>query len=140
MAVTPYIRKVHYYETDRMGIVHHSNYARFFEEARLHYLEQVGLSYHAMEEWGLLSPVLYCNATFHKPLRFPEEFSVVVKLKGFGGVRFSVEYQIYMDGSEQPVTTGETGHCFLNASMHPVRLDKQYPELHAQMLSLLDSE
>jgi acyl-CoA thioester hydrolase len=140
MPVTPYTRKVHFYETDRMGIVHHSNYARWFEEARLHYMEQVGLPYPVMEEWGVLSPVLYCNAVFHKPLRFPEEFSVDVKLKEFGGIRFSVAYQIYVAGHEQPVTTGETGHCFLNASMHPVRLDKQYPELHARMLALLESE
>ena len=140
MAVTPYTRKVHFYETDRMGIVHHSNYARWFEEARLHYMEQVGLPYHAMEEWGLLSPVLYCNTVFHKPIRFPEELSVTVKLKGFVGARFSVAYQIYVAGHEQPVTTGETGHCFLNAAMHPVRLEQQYPELHARMLALLEAE
>ena len=140
MAVTPYKRKVHFYETDRMGIVHHSNYARWFEEARLYYMEQLGLPYHAFEAWGLLSPVLYCNTTFHKAIRFPEEFSVSVKLKDFGGVRFSVAYQIYVAGNEQPVTTGETGHCVLNADMHPVRLEKQYPELHARMLALLESD
>ena len=27
-------RKINYYETDKMGIVHHSNYIRFLEEAR----------------------------------------------------------------------------------------------------------
>mgnify|MGYP000760839124 CR=1 FL=1 len=36
--IQPYERTAHYYETDRMGIIHHSNYIRWFEETRIHYL------------------------------------------------------------------------------------------------------
>lgn len=38
-----YSRSVNYYETDQMGIVHHSNYIRYFEEARLHWMDEIGL-------------------------------------------------------------------------------------------------
>ena len=41
MKFKPYIRKVNYYETDRMSIVHHSNYIRYFEEARIYAMEQI---------------------------------------------------------------------------------------------------
>ena len=41
----PYIHKVQYYETDQMAFVHHSNYIRWFEEARIHYMEQIGAPY-----------------------------------------------------------------------------------------------
>ena len=44
-----YVRKVQYYETDRMGIVHHSNYIRWMEEARTDVLEQIGLPYDKIE-------------------------------------------------------------------------------------------
>ena len=44
-----YQRKVQYYETDQMGIVHHSNYIRWFEEARIDLMEQMGLGYEKME-------------------------------------------------------------------------------------------
>ena len=44
-----YTHKVQYYETDAMAIVHHSNYIRWFEEARLDYLEQIGLPYDEIE-------------------------------------------------------------------------------------------
>ena len=37
-----YTRRANYYETDKMGIIHHSNYIRWFEEARLHYMEEMG--------------------------------------------------------------------------------------------------
>ena len=52
-----YSHKVQYYETDQMGIVHHSNYIRWFEEARTDLMEQMGLGYDEMEARGILSPV-----------------------------------------------------------------------------------
>ena len=38
-------RKINYYETDRMGIVHHSNYIRFLEEARCAFLDSINIKY-----------------------------------------------------------------------------------------------
>ena len=49
-------RKANYYETDQMGIVHHSNYIRWFEEARLEMLRVMGLPYKKMEDNGILIP------------------------------------------------------------------------------------
>ncbi len=135
--LVPYTRKVRYYETDQMGIVHHSNYARWFEEARLHYMDQVGLSYATMEQWGLISPVLFCNASFKRPLRFNELFSIDVRLKDFSGVRFAVEYTVYQEPEHLLSATGETGHCFTNATMDPVRLKTNYPEIYERMLALM---
>lgn len=138
--LVPYCRKVHYYETDQMGIVHHSNYARWFEEARLHYMDQVGLSYEAMEQWGLISPVLFCSCTFKRPLRFSEEFTIDVRLKDFSGVRFSVDYKVYVGQERTLAAYGETGHCFTNAAMHPIRLKTNYPEIYQRMLALMPGE
>ena len=45
MIYKPYKHLVQYYETDQMGIVHHSNYIRWFEEARIYFMEQVGYSF-----------------------------------------------------------------------------------------------
>ncbi len=38
-------RKINYYETDRMGVVHHSNYIRYLEEARCYFLENIGIPF-----------------------------------------------------------------------------------------------
>ena len=51
-----YCHKVHYYETDKMAIVHNANYLRIFEEARLYYMEQIGVPYPEIEEAGILIP------------------------------------------------------------------------------------
>ena len=44
-----YIHKVKYYECDRMGVTHHSNYIRFMEEARIDWLDRHGYGFDRME-------------------------------------------------------------------------------------------
>jgi len=136
----PYTRKVRYYETDQMGIVHHSNYARLFEEARMDFLDQAGLDYHQMEQDGICVPVLAYRCRYKRPLRFPEEFTIVTTLKEFNGVRFRVEYEIYVQGSKVPAAFGETEHCFANKEMHPLRIEKRYPKIMDKVLSILPEE
>ena len=58
-----YQHKVQYYETDKMGIVHHSNYIRWMEEARIDFLSQIGWDYKKLEESGVISPVTAVDCT-----------------------------------------------------------------------------
>ena len=48
-----YIHKVQYYETDRMGLTHHSNYIRWMEEARVYWLDNRGFGFDKLEEMGI---------------------------------------------------------------------------------------
>lgn len=48
--MSDYVRKINYYETDKMGITHHSNYVRFMEEARTDFLEKHGCGYSSFEK------------------------------------------------------------------------------------------
>lgn len=50
-----------------MQVVHHSNYIRYFEEARTDYFEQVGYPYDKLEEMGIISPVLGVEAKYKSP-------------------------------------------------------------------------
>ena len=61
-----YIHKVHYYETDRMGITHHSNYIRWMEEARVNFLDQAGWGFDRMEADGIVSPITHVDCDFKK--------------------------------------------------------------------------
>ena len=49
-----YRHKVQYYETDKMGITHHSNYIRWMEEARIDFLAQIGWNYERLEVMGIV--------------------------------------------------------------------------------------
>lgn len=53
-----YYRKAQYHETDQMGIIHHSNYVKWMEEARIGYMSRMGFSYKKVEELGVISPVV----------------------------------------------------------------------------------
>ena len=52
---------VQYYETDKMGVTHHSNYIRFMEEARVEFFNSIGFDYFEFEKSGMVSPVIGLN-------------------------------------------------------------------------------
>ena len=71
-----YKSKVSYYETDCMNIVHHSNYIRYFEDARIQYMHDIGCDVAEMQSKGLYIPNVDAYARYKKPLKFGDEFSV----------------------------------------------------------------
>lgn len=132
-----YIHKVHYYETDKMGVTHHSNYIRWMEEARVHFLDRTGWGYFRVEEEGMISPVIGVNGKFLETTTFDDEISVEVKVKEFKGVRLVLEYEMRNVKNDHVVFTGISEHCFLNKEGNPVRLKKEYPEFYQLLTELV---
>ncbi|MCR4908298.1 MAG: acyl-CoA thioesterase [Lachnospiraceae bacterium] len=124
----PYVRPVYYYETDCMKIVHHSNYLRYFEEARLHYITQLGMPYATMEEEGIIIPVISASLDYRNSLVFGDTFRVYVTLTEYNGIKFSCSYRILKEGDEVVAATGNTSHCFLNREMKLFRFAREFPE------------
>ena len=91
----PYMLKARYYETDQMGIIHHANYIRWMEEARIDMLSQMGYPYRRFEEMGYISPVLHAECEYKKSVKFDDEVKIVVSLQEFGKVKFTLRYDIY---------------------------------------------
>lgn len=132
-----YERRVNYYETDGMGIVHHSNYIRYLEEARLYFLDAMGLPYHKIEEEKLMIPVLGVNCTYHYPARFDDVLIISPKITEFNGVRMTVFYRITEKKTGNLVLEGETKHCFTDCHLKPVSLKKVKPEMYEIFSSAL---
>lgn len=132
-----YQRRTNYYETDQMRIIHHSNYIRYFEEARLDWMEQIGLDYRRVEELGILIPVMFVNCQYLQPVHFEDEIEIQVKLARFDGIKMEFSYEIYQKKTGALCTTGSSGHCFLDSDMKPLRLKKQFPELYQTMQEAL---
>ena len=95
-----YKRKVHYYETDQMGIVHHSNYIRWFEEARIDLMEQMGLGYERMEEAGIISPVLSVQADYLRMMHFGDTFLISCFVKEYNGIKLTVGYEVINEATK----------------------------------------
>ncbi len=135
MIITPYKFRARYYETDKMGIVHHSNYIRWFEEARVHALDDAGISFTEIEAMGILSPVLSCSCVYKIPFKFDDTVIINSELTFFNGMRYEVSYTV-TDEEGTVHATGTTTHCFLDLNMRPIRLQKKYPEIYDLYLKL----
>ena len=131
-----YIHKVQYYETDKMGITHHSNYIRWMEEARVDFLEKIGYGFDKLEGEGITSPVLSVNCEYKESTKFNDEVLIKVKIKEFKGVRLIIEYVMTNNKTGNLVAKGETEHCFMNDKSMPVILKKASPEFDKKLKEL----
>lgn len=133
-----YIRRAKYYETDQMGVIHHSNYIRWMEEARVDMLSRQGYPYRRFEEMGYISPVLHAECEYKKSVKFDDEVKIAVSLKEFGRVKFKLGYDIYnMSEGGELSACGETTHCFLKGDGRPVLIDKEMPEFAEKMRKMI---
>lgn len=122
-----YIRKVNYYETDKMQCTHHSNYVRYMEEARVDYMDKLGYSYERLEAEKIVSPVIAVNLQFKKTTTFGDVIEIAVKPKSFTAVKVEFEYEMKCRG--EIVCLANSVHCFLNEKGHPISLKRVKPEL-----------
>ncbi len=128
-----YKHKVNYYETDKMGITHHSNYIRWMEEARVAYLAEVGWDYDKLESLGIISPVVSVECRYIKTTTFPEEITIDIGVDEFKGVKLKMKYtMINADG--EVVCEATSSHCFLDKAGVPIRFKKDYPEFYEIMM------
>lgn len=126
----PYEHKAQYYETDGMGIIHHSNYIRWFEEARVDMLEQLGIGYDRFEALGFSSPVLGVSCEYKHMVRFSEVVTVTARVLSYTGVKMTIGYKIADKQTGALRCIGESRHCFLAAGDRPVSLKRVWPEAH----------
>lgn len=121
--IKPYIRKVDYYETDQMSVVHHSNYIRWFEAARCDWMEQTGYSYAELEKHGIMSPVMSVKCNYKNMTRFGETVRIETNITLFTGIKMTVSYVVYGEEGEIKVD-GETTHCFIDQDYKLISLKK----------------
>lgn len=132
-----YEHKVQYYETDQMGIVHHSNYIRWFEEARVDLLGQIGMGYKQMEEAGVISPVLEVHAVYKTMTYFDDIVQIQVAVRKYNGIVLELSYEIRDKKTGEVRCTGDSRHCFLDRDGHPLSLKKSRPDMDEKLKSLL---
>lgn len=121
-----YIHQVKYYECDRMGVTHHSNYIRIMEEARIDFLDRLGCGFDKMEAAGIVSPVVSLSCNYRKTTTFKDEIAVEVTVAKVTPLKTTLSYTMTVDG--HVVFTGESVHCFLENG-RPVNIAERFPAL-----------
>ena len=131
-----YQHYVQYYETDKMGVTHHSNYIRFMEEARVDFFMNIGFDYFEFEKCGIVSPVVGLNnIRFKRPSTAGDILDIEVQIKSISNVFFTMSY--VMKKGDVVVFTGESDHCLLSKEGKIIPLnDPCVEELTARMKEL----
>ena len=138
--MTVYRHRVQYYETDMMGVVHHANYIRWMEEARVDFMDQLGFPYRKMEAAGVFSPVKSAACEYRHSCTFGDEIDVAVSVESFNGVVLAIAYRMTNAADGREVCTARSEHVFLNREGRFVRLQREMPELCVAIRSLLPPE
>ena len=123
-------RRAAYYETDQMGIIHHSNYIRYFEETRIEFMYSLGCDIQKMEDVGIIIPNVDAYAKYIKPIRFHDEIEIEAKITHFNGVKMKIEYTIRFADTGEISATGFTTHCTVNTDMKPISIKRTHPEFY----------
>ncbi|WP_433943865.1 acyl-CoA thioesterase [Paenibacillus sp. SN-8-1] len=145
--------RVRYQETDQMAVVYHSNYLGWFEIGRTEMIRQLGFDYRAIEQEGILLPVIDANLQFKLPARYDDQITVFTRVTSFSPIRLGYTYEIrrlqhgekeineVIEDTEllsgELLVTGSTSHVWVGQDWKPVRLDKKLPNLYNALDSIL---
>lgn len=133
-----YRHKVQVYETDNMGIVHHSNYIRFMEEARVDFMERSGYGYEKMLQEGVVSPVVSVSCDYKSPAAYPDILDIYVKVQEMSPLKVTIAYRMECGG--RLICTASSVHCFIDEkTKRPVKLQDRFVGLYEIFKKSLDS-
>jgi len=122
--------RVRYADTDQMGYVYYGKYASFYEIARVEALRNIGVSYKALEEQGVMMPVLENHSYYLQPAKFDEVLTIKVMVKEMPSAKITFHYEIHNEAS-QLIHRGETVLVFMNKTTRKVM---RPPSIIAQVL------
>ena len=135
-----YQREMNYYETDKMGVIHHSNYIRFLEEARCKWLEEMNLSMEKLEQMGYTIPTLEVNCQYKSHVTSGDIILIEPSVTAFNGVRMTVTYKVTDSKEGKTIVEAWTKHCFTNKELKPINMKKANQEIYQLFEEILVKE
>lgn len=112
--------RVLYADTDKMGIVYHANYFRWFESGRGAYMRRRGRPYSRTENAGVQLPLVECGIRYHKPATYEDIIDVKSWVTQISTVQVNFQYEIHRNG--ELLVTGFTRHAAINGDGRPTRV------------------
>lgn len=121
--------RVRYGEVDRMGYLHHGNYALYFEEGRTELIRKLGLTYREMEDQGILLPVREFHIHYYKPALYDDEITIRTSLIKYPSVRLEFDYQM-INSQGEVLSEAKTTLVFVDAETRkPMRVPEFFEKL-----------
>lgn len=113
-----------YAETGQDGIIHHSSYVVYLEEARIEFFKSLRCHINLLEQEKIFCPVVDLSVQYLKPLHSLEEIFVEVTVEKFSRVRLCLNYRILRN--KVCIAQASTSHCFVNALFKPIAIPQDF--------------
>lgn len=129
--------KVRYVETDKMGIVHHSNYYIWFEASRDEFIEKIGLSYKQIEDMNIMMPLVETSCKYIEAAKYGDEVLIKTFINELSGAKVIINYEVLNTSNSKLLAKGSTTQVFVNSTdFKIINLKRKYPELWNKLNSL----
>lgn len=123
--------RVRYAETDKMGVVYHSNYFVWFEIGRTDWLRDTGWTYREMEAAGIQLPVIEAQCQYRQGARYDDDVEIRTKASKLSPIRIQFNYEATRRADGVLLATGHTVHCTIDRDGKPVRMPDRVKDLFA---------
>jgi acyl-CoA thioester hydrolase len=123
--------RVRYAETDKMGVVYHSNYLIWFEIGRTDWLRATGVTYREMEADGIQLPVIEAHCEYRQGARYDDDVDIKTRAKKLSPVRVQFDYEATRRADGVLLATGHTVHAAIDRDGRPVRMPERVKDLFA---------
>jgi acyl-CoA thioester hydrolase len=119
--------RVRYAETDKMGVVYHSNFVIWFEVGRVELLRQLGFQYSEMEQKDNCHiPVVDLRVRYKAPAQYDDEIVVRTVLKNVRSSLLHFSYEVFRESDRTLLATGETMHIIVDNKLERTTLPEKY--------------
>lgn len=117
-------RRVPFYDTDAMGIVHHANYLRYFEDGRVEWLRHRGIDYSKLANNGIHLAVVESSVRHLRPARFDDALTIETRLHELRHLSLRFAYKIINSSTGEELASGITLHACVDDNMSLQKLPK----------------
>ena len=121
--------RVRYAETDKMGVVYHSNYFIWFEIGRTDWLRETGMTYREMEADGIQLPVIEAHCEYRLGARYDDDVEIRTRARKLSPVRIQFEYEAVRRADAALLATGHTVHATIDRDGRPTRMPERVKDL-----------
>lgn len=128
--------KVRYVETDRMGIVHHSNYYAWFEVGRGDFIIKSGMTYSDMEKQGVMMPLVETYCKYYEGAEYEDNIIIQTSIGEMSPVKVIFNYNVIREADGKLLAKGKTTQTFVNNQFKIVNLKKVHSELWEKLQNL----
>jgi len=130
--------RVNFFDTDTMGVVHHSNYIRWFEIGRVEFLRKAGITLNELMSDGYSFPIVNVDAKYISPARFDDELIIETTPIALTKAKMEFTYRILSKQEAKVLVTGMSKNVFTSLKTGKVvRLPEKY---HLKLTAAMQCE